>query len=478
MANVIDNEEQGTPRYPDANTDTTNVSLSAPTFVGNMRDGLDQQNQYAIHQSYKDTAAFNKEQDDANNTFTSDKTGYTYKKYEQSQMGDTVNAITGYLMGYLVNNDVGEGMQAAYHMTKRADERAERFKQVSYLEDRGYNPTDIASWVEDGKQESLVQNKITYQNLGDGYVSDNTGNVFHVGGNATLTGNNKPDIMEVNAGGETHLIDKKTMQTLRVIPHTNTPAQEAKATMGNGSNIPDRYLDENGSLILGSFYDDDSKQLMRGKIVHDKYTIETMDAKSKAAFEMANGNAIDAEAKTTRGNFDYLNNHMNDKDQNGDLLSDKLTHSVLSQSQNDWYYNHDKQYTEYRARANQLQAGLGNAAISLARASGISGINTLPEYERYAAAVGHIDYSTPETLKSTLSTAQQAYEDLIDSLKAKAKANAGGLGDVPHVKSAQAPVASANGKTDYTADYNDQPKAPTQAPVVFVRDANGNIVKQ
>lgn len=117
------------------------------------------------------SSVYNQSKDDPT-VYRAPNSGYLYNKPVESQWGDAARALTGYLASYLHDGDIGNAVSDAYNVVQTHEDQVQRFKDVDYLEDKGYNPSDIQRYIVSGDPKDLVMNKSQWQAAGSGIIFD------------------------------------------------------------------------------------------------------------------------------------------------------------------------------------------------------------------------------------------------------------------------------------------------------------------
>lgn len=140
------------------------------------------------------------------------KSGYTYTKPNESHWNDSMLGMLGWMSGYLVNGNAGEGMNGAFQAVANNENINHRFKQIDHLESKGYNPKDIDNFIQTGDTKQLVQNKAQWQAAGSGIIyNPQTGESKYLGTGSSQAAKNiertvdlgdKVRVYYVNGGSE------------------------------------------------------------------------------------------------------------------------------------------------------------------------------------------------------------------------------------------------------------------------------------
>lgn len=332
--------------------------------------------------------------------YVSKATGYSYQKpQEASHLHDILGSVMGYLAGYAQTGDTGAGLANAYQLVKQRKDKEARFGNIDYLEKQGYNPKDIDSYVQSGDPRDLVLNKSTYQNLGEGYVMDNQGNVKRVFTPATET---KPTPEKVP-------VQLDNGQTLMVSPenalqyHTHRQDQALKVDMNDmnfdeGESGGHEPFQDSTGVWHGYKYDSKSHNYVDYVMgpQQQKQLNEKAAASNPSARETLVSQDLNTLSNATPKELDVAG--VGTLDQYIPALGN--IQSGMKGGKSREVYNAAQRIDSY-----MLTQGVGEA-----KAMGASGINTPQEAQMYFASMPRLDKSSPEAFQQSVAKIK-AYTD-------------------------------------------------------------------
>lgn len=349
--------------------------------------------------------------------------GYTYEKPKESQWNDAMLGMLGWMSGFLVNGNTGEGMQGAFSAVAENENRAHRFKQVDYLESQGYNPKDIDSFIRTGDYKSLVKNKAAWQAAGAGIIfNPSTGEYKRLTGAGGTSGRIIDKTVDL---GDRVLIqyadgtkeeqpkgDKPSNSSdFQVIPGTG---YRFNKRTGESSPIP-----QSGDIGLDSeFAEDgvgDSGLIERGGVFYE----QKRDKLGNKFYEVAKNQKVLKESKDANRPtasdtqvYDITQRITNASDSDlspitgyGAQFIGDTGRSVVSRLA-------PGETNSLRLDIENMKQTMTNAAVQMATKAGQSGINIQSEVDRLAKAFDRMDYSSPEALRRSVAETQELYNNL------------------------------------------------------------------
>lgn len=334
--------------------------------------------------------ALQAQQDTAGAYDTSNKivgsTGYHYDKIDDTRIGQARNAAMSFAEGYLSHmGDMGQATAAgALGASQAVSNHAGALKRQSMIQDlesKGYNPIDIDKWIQTGDTKDLITNKGSWTSDGKGYLHN------------TLTGEVKqmPGYQEQAKPQQLHYLKNPDGTYTAVNPVTNevVGGNVGTSTGVNGGDIgldedEAANTDETPAIRNGQYGNFDKKGNFKplGQ-KEQQYWREHEQAKSgntSASFQIEN-NDLDTLANADESDLEGLTGSF---DQHLDISNPAI--------------NYQTKNRDVYAAAKKIEGLQGLSGVSLAKAAGLSGINTKEEYNLVAKAVAQLDRSSPSNL--------------------------------------------------------------------------------
>lgn len=355
--------------------------------------------------------------------------GYAYDKIPDSRADRARQAAMAFAEGYF--SHMGDASQAgaagglaAMNATAQHEGMLKRQTLIHDLESKGYNPIDIDKWIQTGNTQDLVTNKGSWTSDGKGYLHNTlTGEVKQVPGYQAPA----EKLTHVDLGDSIGFVNQSG-QVVNRVAKGSKPVSTATGS-DSGIGLDDDEANSN----------DQTPEMQNGiyGVRDSKGNFKPLGQKEQSywrdkAQAKANPNAMDANTQLVSDDLDHLESLSDDQ-------IDKFTGHVISKSdeaQGAYAEYHGKDAQANLAASKRLSTQLGNAAISAAKASGASGINTEAELKRFTAGVPQVRYTSPEdyrqSLKEIRTYADNFKKDLMRNKGVTTPASAPASGGVTH----------------------------------------------
>lgn len=360
---------------------------------------------------------------DDRDIYVSPNTNYEYKRVDEDKSSAVWMGALNFLSSYLATGGdanpqqaIGAGMMGAYSGYKNQEDKQHRFKQIDYLEKKGYNPVDINEYVQVGDRKLLVRNQEKWQSAGNGMLFNNvTGESKMVEGYQPKQGQvktidlgNRVGILD-NQGNITQYLPKGAAPKMFApqgqgasgagtwIPLGNGQVYNNKTmevrdlglnTTGGSSQDPDVYQKEDGTWMIKKTnskgvtdYEVAGPQMQKQLSANAAANIESpTEARMSGDIDIALSGIEKGLGKSFTGPV------VGRFEQAGDILS-----SISDEEEREMYRSIE------RIDGLMLTQGVGAA-----KEMGASGINTKAEADMYFKGMPRIDRTSISALKNSL----------------------------------------------------------------------------
>ncbi|MGG7954779.1 hypothetical protein PGN61_20965 [Klebsiella aerogenes] len=332
-------------------------------------------------------------------------TGYLYEKIDDSRPTQARNAAMAFAEGYFSHmGDQGQAIAAgalgASQSVSNINGAIKRQSLITDLESKGYNPIDIDKWIQTGDTKDLITNKGSWTSDGKGFMHNTlTGEV------KPIPGYQQPQIkpVQVNLGNRVAFVDPITGKEISSFETGLKPGSTGTTTGGGDigldedeANADDTPEMENGLYGTRDKKTGNFKPLGQKEQEHWRQREQAKQGNTSASYQIENNDLdtiANASAKDLEGITGSFDQHLG------------LNNPVINlQSSN----------REVYAAAKKIEGLQGLSGVALAKAAGLSGINTDREYQSVAKAVAQLDRSSPENLIASvkrIKTDLQAIQD-------------------------------------------------------------------
>lgn len=334
-------------------------------------------------------------------------TGYHYDKIDDSRPAQARNAAMAFAEGYFSHmGDQGQAIMAgavgASNSVSNINNSVKRQSLIPDLESKGYNPIDIDKWIQTGDTKDLITNKGSWTSDGKGFMHNTlTGEV------KPIPGYQQPQIkpVQVNLGDRVAFVNPITGEEVNSLDTGIRPG--SSSTVGSlggdiGLDEDEANSSEDTPAIKDGQYGNYDKKTGNFKPLGQKeqtYWREHSQAKqgnTSASYKIENNDLdtiANADLKDLEGMTGSLDQHLD------------IDNPVI---------NNQTDNRDVYAAAKKIEGLQGLSGVALAKAAGLSGINTEGEYKLVAKAVAQLDRSSPANLIASvkrIKTDLQAIQD-------------------------------------------------------------------